>query len=514
MKEGSAPNHQLRAAREQKMWTIPEAAEEVGVEPQTYWRWENYVQWPRKYALRRLVAVFGKSIEELGFGRSSTGFIHARSIEDLDGAQWTVLEERGQEMAVLSPQDHSNLYTPLGSGVLVPFSLTTALETELDDWPTWFALKQTQILTIISSWNGRALFCDELQLVVDQEIKMLDEMRPQDDDQTYTLSRRQAIIAIAAFPLVLLSSIQGSASAFMVEELLSRCAAGITACWHLLKGSELSVVDHTISSYLPALVHLVQQPSRYQKTAARLVTQGYRLKGIVALHQNNLKVRESCCQRALHYSEIAEDSSLLVAALISLASTFYYDKDPTKAANIYQKAFLHLDNIPPLQRARLSVELAVVYAQQGQVQEALHFMDLAQKAYPEHPEKDPSYLYAEFSPASMILEEGLTHLALAQHYPDREYGKNAWSIFARIEEPHAKIPVPQRIFFEITNHQAETALVLRDQELFRSYLEKGIQGANALNSKQRRREAIEVYKKAQVVWPHESPIEKLATLLL
>ena len=345
--------------------------------------------------------------------------------------------------------------------------------------------------------------------------KMLNEMKPQDDDEVYFLSRRQAIIAIAAYPLALLTSFhQSSASVLVIEELLSRCAASITACWHLLKGSELAVVEQTISGYLPILAQLVQQPSRYQKTAARLATQGYRLKGIVALHQNNIKARETCCQRALHYSEIAEDASSIVAALISLASTSYYDKDPQKAASIYQKALSHIKHIPPLQRARLSVELAVVYAQQGREQEALHFMELAQKAYPERPENDPSFLYAEFSSASMILETGLTYLALAQRYPQRGYGKHAWETFVRIEEPQSQSAIPRRIFYEVTNQQAETALVLRDQERFRTYLEKGVQGANLLNSKQRRREAIEAYKRAQVVWAGESAIHQLADLFL
>src|SRR6266568_3012393 len=275
-----------------------------------------------------------------------------------------------------------------------------------------------------------------------------------------------------------------------------------------------SVVEHMVSAYLPTLVQLAQQPSRYQKTAARLATQGYRLKGIVALHQNNLQARESYCQRALGYSEIAEDPSLLVSALISLASTFYYWSDPTKASHIYQKALLYMEHIPPLQRSRLSVELAVVYAQRGQEQEALRYLKLAQQVYPEHPENDPSFLYAEFSPASLFLEEGLTFLALTEHYPDREYDQKAWDTFAQVEEQQSKSLVPARILFEITNQQAETALALRDQELFRTYLEKGIQGAHALNSKQRRREAVKAYKQAQIIWPHELRIKELAELFL
>ena len=64
------PNNRLQAARVQNLWTLKEAAEQVGVDVQTFWRWEHYEQWPRPYSLRRLCAVFRMSAEELGFGRS------------------------------------------------------------------------------------------------------------------------------------------------------------------------------------------------------------------------------------------------------------------------------------------------------------------------------------------------------------------------------------------------------------------------------------------------------------
>jgi transcriptional regulator with XRE-family HTH domain len=55
----------------QKLWTLEEAAEQVGVGLQTFWRWEHYEQWPHLYSLRKLCEVFGVSAEELGFGRSA-----------------------------------------------------------------------------------------------------------------------------------------------------------------------------------------------------------------------------------------------------------------------------------------------------------------------------------------------------------------------------------------------------------------------------------------------------------
>ena len=72
------PNYRLQAARDQKMWTQEEAADNVGVDHQTYWRWENGEQRPHYYSLRKLCEVFGKSAEELGFGRPPEGLVDAQ----------------------------------------------------------------------------------------------------------------------------------------------------------------------------------------------------------------------------------------------------------------------------------------------------------------------------------------------------------------------------------------------------------------------------------------------------
>jgi tetratricopeptide (TPR) repeat protein len=100
MEKGSALNQKLRAVREQNMWTIPEAAEEVGVDAQTFWRWENYVQWPRAYALRKLVSVFGRSVEELGFGKGASA-----DREQVQRKEEPTSAEEKQEEAILpTPQ--------------------------------------------------------------------------------------------------------------------------------------------------------------------------------------------------------------------------------------------------------------------------------------------------------------------------------------------------------------------------------------------------------------------------
>ena len=344
-----------------------------------------------------------------------------------------------------------------------------------------------------------------------REVGRFNLMKLQYLDDESILSRRDALAMIAGLPLSFLIKMPQEPTTTFVEEFLVQCAASITACWHLMKGSQLFVVEEVLSAYLPTLATFAQQATKYRKTAASLTTQGYRLNGIVALHRNDPLAREMYFQKAAQYSEIAENAGLQVSALISLG---YHNQDPIQAAQIYQRALLHKDAISPLLLSRLYIELSVAYARMRQEQEALGYMRLAQEIYPEYPENDPSFLYAEFSPSGMILEEGLTHLALAHHYPDREYPQQTWDTFARVEKLQTTFPVPERIRVEIINYQAKTALALKNLDAFCACLKQGILGASVLGSKRRRQEAIDVYKDARKLWPKESHLRDLADLFL
>lgn len=144
------PNYQLQASRRQKIWTLKEAAEAVGVDPQTFWRWENGEQRPQPYALRKLCEVFGMSAETLGFGRPSDDLDHAQSAEETFSGE-VAQDDQQQQAREAQGAQQDRAAVSLSSGLPVPFSLTTVLEADVEDWPTWFALKQTQILTMIGS---------------------------------------------------------------------------------------------------------------------------------------------------------------------------------------------------------------------------------------------------------------------------------------------------------------------------------------------------------------------------
>src|SRR2546422_586543 len=173
---------------------------------------------------------------------------------------------------------------------------------------------------------------------------MFDAMKPQYPVGEYTLSRRQALVAIAALPTVLLSVVyQRQQSTIVVGEFLSRCAASIVACWHLMKGNEFAVVEQEILKYLPILVNLAQQSSKHQTAAARLALQGYQLTGILAGHRLDLFAREQYCRQAVQYSRSTEDSHELVVALRHLASTFYYSERPEAMLKTLQEALPHIN---------------------------------------------------------------------------------------------------------------------------------------------------------------------------
>lgn len=375
---------------------------------------------------------------------------------------------------------------------------------ESEDPSIWFGRKLAYLLTLVEEYYGQLSCCLDLQ---EQFGKELNRICPKTPDEGYTPSRRQALITLATLPTALLLTIlKGRFSAGRVEHLLTRCAASLVACWHLMRGCEYAIVEDILPSYLPLLTNLAQESSKYQRVAASLATQGYRLKGILALHRNDSKVQYTSFQQAISFAEIAQDPGLLVAALISRA---YHLPDPDDAEQLYLKAFTYEHTISPLQRSRLFIECAVAFAQQNREDEARALLHRAQACYPTSPENDPSFLYAEFSPASMILEQGRVFLALAQHPHDGRYAQQAWETFASAQPGSLEHITAERVRYEIINYQAETALALQDRDLCCASVKQGLQGAMLLGSARRKKEIVATRNKALRQWLHDERVKEL-----
>lgn len=457
------------------------------------------VRYPSPPYRRVLVALCNRSLADLGFSPT-----RSRAFDVLSG------DSRGLNELVI-PGGGSRLGRVIEAGQVRAHQGDAMA---LSEWPIWFGTRTARLITLVERWHDPGCRIDALQELLHQEIVMFDAATADSVpavDRLYEFSRRQALLSLAALPLSFAfgSSPVPDAPGYAAdaEIFLSRSAASITACWHLLKGADLPTVDQILSAYLITLEGIARQNSKFQGAAARLASQAHRISGIVALHRNQLKLREAHCKQAFHYATIASDASGQASALISLASTYYYTSEPARAAAVYERALDLESGMPPLQRSRVRAELSVAYGQLGREQEAIRSADVAEDMYPESPEHDPSFLYAEFTPASLTLERGLAFVALAERFPGRNYQDKAASIFEGLNGMTAV--VPERIRFEIINHQAATAVLRNDLEAFESYIGQAIEGIALLASKQRLRELKMAWHKAAESWPREPRLKAL-----
>ena len=477
--------------------------------------------------LRRLLDASGMSLRQVAqkvpcspgtLSKLCAGLHHPtpRMAEGLDrvlsaGGRLAALAARQQRRpsaARITPDGSPSALAGNASLAVVRGRSGTRQDNLTSGWPAWFGLKLAQLITQTDAWPPSSGL-GTLQMLLNQEISMSDEAVPSETpqlDMLHAVSRRQALMTLAALPLAMTGTwpSAGTSGAASDDVFLARCAASLTACWHLLRGSDLAGVEQMLAGYLVPLEGLAYQDSPRREAAAVLAAQAHRVCGIIALHRNQLRVREQHCHRALHFADLASDAGSHASALISLASTYFYAADPGAAAAVYERTFTHGGALPPLQRSRVHAELAVVYGQLGREQDALRAAGQAEELYPGRPEDDPSYLYAEFTPASLALERGLAYVALAEQFSGRGYQDRAAAIFSQ-----AAGVGPARIQFEIVNRQAAAAVLLGDLEAFQLHMTRGMDGVALLGSRQRLREMQATWKRAAARWPGEKRLKAI-----
>ena len=475
--------HPLTAAREARNLSQAQLAEEVRLGSRTIWAAEH--QRPiNAHSRRQLCRYFKKTAPELGL-------ISAESV-----ARKRKQQKRTQPTPIqgISATDMSPIvqYEPV-----LPQSTATIEYTD-----TLLA----RIMTVLYQRQDQSASYDDLQHAIDQEIGRFDLIKQPGDNNESLLSRRDVLVIIVGLPLSLLAKAPpGSTSAIFAEEFLPQCAASITVCWHLMRGNDFVLVEHLLVATMPHLLTLAQQPSRYQKSAAKLASQAYILAGLVAVLQLKHSMAELYCKLSIQYSRIAEDQNLEAAGLKHLAAKYLSAKYPLKTLSTYQEALPLIDNISPLLRSRTYLGLALACSQCGQKQEALKYLALTKETFPEHPEDDPSFLYADCGLSSIHHYEGLMYLEFNQ--PEK-----AWNTFAQVEGLKSKIVVPERTIIEIVNCQAESATAERDMEKACACIQTGVAGALRLKSEKRFNDTFTIYRQMRQVWPFERQIQSLAEL--
>lgn len=385
------------------------------------------------------------------------------------------------------------------------------------EFVAWFGKKLAYIVTVIagSTWQ-RHRGSRELQIWVDKEIHMFDNIKPLWASDGYSMSRREAIIAIAALPTMLLTAVQnGHRSALVKQEFLFRCSASIAACWHLMAGRDFEEVEQAVTPYLPVLAKWAREPSEFQQDAAGLATQGSLLLGLVTLHvrkpPDNLQKRLVYCKQAVHYAKVTENQPLATIALLHLAHATGQIGRPAEMLVEYQEAALNLDTLSLVVQNKALSELAYAYAENGQIQEALRALGEARAKLPAPSDFVP--VYVDFSGLPQQIQfEGLTHLRLGDRLPESEHYQQAWDALAQVEQLPPGAIIPERIRIELVNQQALVAVKLGDLDRFCIYLEKGVMGAKSLGSEKRRQEASDIYWQARRTWPNEQHVKDLADL--
>jgi tetratricopeptide (TPR) repeat protein len=463
MEEGSALNQQLRAAREQKMWTIPDAAAEVGVDTQTFWRWENYVQWPRAYALRKLCTVFERSAEELGFGRSSDNLDHIRSTDMKKPVETlSLLSQRVDEQEVslvrLTPEQVQTLLALLRN------------ETTMKQFDP---AKRATLRTLSELLRDAALAAGASRILgewMSQEIRT--------DPEPW---ERLAIARVKP-------SVMNRATLDHFEHLLGEC-------WELTNLNELEAAEGILSSFLPKIIAV---PSReVHANLAYLASQGLRLQSVLVHHRLDISNKVLICQQAVEYARYAGDTNTLVTALIELAAAYKFEGQLEKRLRTLQEALSYSVHASPLVQSRTYSNSATALAESGRIPEAQLYITLARDVFPNDPAGDPGVVLADSSIFTLSYHAGKVYM-YAGNIPE------AFAAFELYQQHSLHATIPERIRLEIVNAQSRAAIRVHDLDKYASLVESALVGALALGSKKRFDETYRIFQQ-------EMPADWLAT---
>jgi tetratricopeptide (TPR) repeat protein len=276
-------------------------------------------------------------------------------------------------------------------------------------------------------------------------------------------------------------------------------------CWHMSNGCELDTMEQLLSTYLPQLSLLAQQPSKYQPMVARIASQGYFLSYVVASNREEFKLAFEHCRKARGYAQIARDPNLEAVALIRQGVVGLYRKRPYQALEAYEEAHQLVNHVSPLVRTRLYANLCEVQGKLGMEQEARRSIGLAQENFPEDVENDPASFYIHFNKAGLYLHEGLALLDL--HKPGE-----ALEVLLNIDGLHPKLEISERSRIEVLNCQALAAGQQGNLDQFVLYLQGALSSSRKLGFQLHMTEAWDVFTKMRKLWMHETRVQKLADL--
>ena len=455
------PNEQLEAARMRKRWSVNVASEKVGVSVNTFNRWERGLQIPQLSTLDMVCRAFDMSPEELGFEQAliAKRRTKAKPIKVSDPPSTPPVSLSGETHKFTTTAQYS-LYK--ASGEQTERSLEHSEQTDNEE-------------------DGR-----------DEEMVGKE------------LSRRRMITTLLGTPLSIFGLTQaGAAKLLHPEEIISLCEASIPLSWRLYFEGGLDEVKQTLPGYLTQLAKLAREPSRYQKRAAALASQGHQLASLLASQYQNFGTAASNAAQALTFADQVDDPHLQTASLIRQALVYFYLKRPQQRLHAYERAAHISQQASPLLQGRAHIGLSEAHGCLGHEQEAHQHLELAYETFPEHCEEDPAFHYTHFSRSSLLGHEGIMYLNLNDP-------KRAWENFVQMDKKLPKTLVPDRI--ELTVRQAMASYKLGDRDQSCNYVETAVRFSLMAGNQLRYDEAYDIYEKLLQKWGKENKVKELSSL--
>jgi transcriptional regulator with XRE-family HTH domain/tetratricopeptide (TPR) repeat protein len=469
----------LREARIEKQWTQEHVAEEIGVAPLTYRRWELGQYRPHPFYHQPLCKLFEKTPEQLGL---------------------VALEKEAPASIAGPPQLIENVVDEAPDEVDA-FGLRD-LSSRLDAvlW-SWLLNKDTHMTARYHELQMR--LCLELE-----DDSMHDDL----------ITRRDALRRLARLPIGYCGlSLLAPNLTRPKEEILATCSSGITACWYLRKGQDLIFADSAISKYIPTLKAIAAEATHDQRiSAADLLAQCFLLKAVLAWNISTPNEAISYATLAESYGVLAESPLLQITALRAKAAALWEAEQWSRALHAAEHAASLVEKnefaIPQLMCSYVLAGLATYQSYHGKTQEAMRSIGMARDTFYAAKVDDAIPIWIDHSIGNQLNNEGSTFLNLGSY-------KKALISLQQIDMQYANdtsIPLSCRVAstFDMVMVEVSRDDQARDMQFCIDTWMKGMQGAKILQSKLRFSEAVQAYQAMRAAWPGESRIRELRDLII
>jgi len=484
MERASLSVEWLEQARLERNWTQEYVAEQIAVTSLTVRRWEHGQNRPQTRQYYQLCKLFQRELPP--------GF----QIEEEAPSS----DEGGKEKQVFTREE--------GQTSLVVSSC------EIDDTCARFQASDltVRLLRVIWTWPIRNVNTryHELQAFLERELKQRDNTTMQENP----INRRNALRRIAVLPIEIYGlSLVRPTIPHAPDELLTQCAAGLTACWHLRKGKDLAFAFDTASRYIPTLKEIATTgSSAYRKDAAELLVQCYLLKSVLAWNVTTIADAASYAQEAVRYGETIGNMALRITTLRTQAAVFCYGNQWDQALQAGEKARSLLETvrgapIPPLLSSYVYAGIATYQAYKGRKEDALSSLKKAHATFFASSPDDTLPIWVDHSIGNLLDNDGLTHYHLGLY-------KASSDSFSQIDDHYSHentIPASCRVAALVERTMTEVLRddQPRDMDLCIDLWTRGIEGAKTLQSNRCFDDAIHAFTAMRAVWPGESRIKDL-----